>query len=473
MQIHSQGLQRVSVKQSPFLVVRQLDAKEVRVYSKLHGNLTSYDFDIDRVLALFASPVDVETAAGKIVQICQRDPSALVKELCEKRFLIGGNRSQEDLLSEYVESVRSNNAIPHISKATFLISAKCNLACKGCYHNFYDFKNTAMSGDFARKVLDRLFPYLKKRAIPTAVISFLGYEPLLNFGTLSCIHDRACRLGEEYGIKTVFKLYTNAFQVSEEILKWIGESRRDLGIKVSLDGVREDNDKRRVDFAGRGTYDRIIKNLERIMTTGVECGILTVLSKLNLSNIERFVDEMAGLGIKTISANIFCGQSGEERLIELTEREKFEAIRRMDLATEKYGIEFNGEWKIPVAQMITGAQFFCPAGTKQLVFSAEGVIYPCQRFAGTEMNFGNYGEDFWEKLLDGRCARYREWSDDLYQGVAERTRGERIDLTGCSCPFLPFVRGECISKNLEREFNEYLLDYYITRPMNRILRRHS
>ena len=302
-------------------------------------------------------------------------------------------------------------------------------------------------------------------------ISFLGYEPLLNFETLSKIYDQACSMSEEYGIKTSFKIFTNAFCVTEEMYRWMEQNKSKLEIKVSLDGIKEDNDKRRVDFAGQGTYDIVIENLKRIIATGVECGILIVLSKLNFSNIERFVDEMAAIGIKCITANIFCGRSEDERLMELTELEKFEAIKRMDLATEKYGIEFDGEWKFAVAQMITGAHFSCPAGIRQLVFSADGVIYPCQRFAGTQVNFGTYQNDFWEKLIEGQCESYDNWAADLYNGVMNRIKEEKADLTGWSCPFLPFIRGECISKNLERELNEYLLEYYVTRPLDRIIKK--
>jgi uncharacterized protein len=468
--MYSRGLQPgVSLKKSPFLVVRQSNDREVRVYSKLHGHLTCFDFDINEVLKLFDSPVDVESASGKAREICRRDGSALIQELYEKGFLVEENKNENDILSEYVETVRKKNRIPKVSNITFLITAECNLACKACYHGFYDFKSADMSDDFAGRILEGLFPYLKKRGVPALLVSFLGYEPLLNFETLRAICARASRMGEAYGIKTSFKIYTNAFSINEEIFKWIEEHKSKLVIAASLDGVKEDNDKRRVDLLGNGTYDSVMGNLKRIVATGVECGVATVLGRWNFANIERFVDEMAAAGVRTITANIFCGQSEEERLRELTDSEKFDAIRRMDVATEKYGVEFNGEWKFPVVQMVTGAQFFCPAGRKQMVFSADGAIYPCQRFAGTEINFGAYKEDFWEKLLEGQCDTYNHWTNELCSAVSERTNGTGTDPTVWGCPFLPFIRGECISKNLDGDLDKDLVEYYITRPLNRIL----
>lgn len=458
-----------NLKKSPFLVVKKLDNDEVRVYSKLHGNLTSYNFNIDQILKLFDSRIDVETSAKKIFEIFHCEPLSLIKELYNKRFIIEADKNEKDILLEYIEIVRYKNKNPKITDVTFLISAKCNLACKGCYHNFYDFKSSNMTDNFAGQILNGLFPYLKKRKIPELLISFLGYEPLLNFETLSRIHDKACRMSEEYGIKTSFKVYTNAFNLSREIFTWITKNKSNLGIKVSLDGIKEDHDKRRVDFAGEGTYDKVIENLKRIIMTDVECSVLIVLSKFNFTNIEQFTYEMAEIGIKSITANIFSGHSEDEKLLELTEEEKFEAIRRMDLSTEKYGIEFNGEWKFAVVQMITGAHFSCPAGIKQLVFSSDGLIYPCQRFAGTKMNLGIYEDAFWEKLIDGQCESYNKWTANLYDSVMDRTKEEDSDLAGWSCPFNLFTRGENFCKNPERQLNEHLIQYFVTRPLNRII----
>ena len=288
------------------------------------------------------------------------------------------------------------------------------------------------------------------------------------------IYDRARRMGEEYGIGTFFKVYTNAFTITETVYTWMEKNRPHLGFIVSLDGIREDNDKNRVDHAGRGTHDRVLANLKRILATGVQCAVLTVLSKLNLANIEKFVDELASVGLKTIFANIFCGQSAKDRLFELTTLEKFGAIKRMDMAAERYDMEFSGEWKFGPVQMITGAHFHCPAGLKQLVFSADGVIYPCQRFAGTDVNFGAYTGDFWEKLGEGRCESYNSWTTDLYDVPTERAKAEgKTDLSGCSCPYVPFMRGMPMAVNLERDLNDYLTEYYLSRPIDRLLSKTS
>jgi len=458
-----------TLKKSPFLVVRQLDDSEVRVYSKLHGNLTSYGPEIIDVLRSFDRPVSMAAAAAEMSGMCRCEPPVLIQELYDKRFLVEWDRSERDMFAEYVSMARRRNEIARISKVTFLISAKCNLACKGCYHSFYDFKSSHMTCEFADRVLTGLFPYLKKRGISALLVSFLGYEPLLNFETMSRVYDRAHAMSREYEIDTTFKIFTNAFSLNEEEYDWIVRNRQRLSFKVSLDGVREDNDQRRLDRAWRGTFDRVVGNLKRIIATGVECDVLTTLSKINFSNIERFVDEMAAIGTRNITANIFCGQSPEERKLELSEEERFEAIKRMDLATEKHGIEFAGEWKFAVVQMVTGAHFTCPAGMRQMVFCADGSIHPCQRFAGTELTFGTFGDDFWEKLGEGQCESYDRWTADLYDSVMDRMKEEDVDLTGWSCPFVPFVRGECLGKHVESDFNERLIEYYVTRPMDRII----
>ncbi len=457
------------LKKSPFLVEKKLTDQDVRIYSKLHGNLKSYSFDIREVLQLFEDPITVETAVQKAAEISPVDSLELITELYEKRFLVEGNNNDREIFLDYVETIRAKNRNPRITKVTFMTSGQCNMACRGCYHHFINFKSRDMTGEQASQILNGLFPYLKKRGIPEVTISFLGYEPLVTFETLCGIYDQACRMGKASDIATWFILYTNAYSISEKMLDWMRQNRSNFEVVVSLDGIKEDNDRRRVDYAGRGTYDRVVENIKRIMTTGISCRIITVLSKLNLSNVEKFVKAMADLGIKAISANIYCGQSEEERRIELTQDEKFEALTRMDLAGERYGVYFEGEWKYAVVQMVTGAFFSCPAGTKQLAFSADGVVYPCQRFAGTTVNFGSNDEDFWDKLLAGQCGGYNSWTAELYDSVAERTKDGKPDLTGWNCPFVPFLRGECLSNNYDQVLNAKLLEYYLTRPMNRIV----
>ncbi len=458
-----------SLKKSPFLVIRRISEDEVRVYSKLHGNLKSFRPEIEAVFKVFDSPVKIEDAAGQIVGIYGPDPTALITELYERRFLVDEGCDAAGIFTEYVSGMKSREEIAKVSKITFLVSARCNLACHGCYHSFYDFKSQNMDVGFAQRVFDGLFPYLKKKEIAALVISYLGYEPFVNFAAIRDISDRAREMGKTYGVKVSFKIFTNAFSLSDAMFDWIAHNKDELGIKVSLDGIREDNDKRRVDRSGKGTYDRVVANLQRVMATGVDCGILVVLSRINFPNLEKFVDEMAAIGVRHITANIFCGQSDEERALELSEDEKFEAVRRMDQATEKYGIEFDGEFKFAVLQMITGAHFTCPAGLKQMVFCSDGAIHPCQRFAGTEIGFGKYTDDFWDRLLTGRCEGYNSWNNDVYNGVMMRLSEKDADLTGWSCPFVPFIRGQCLNSNIERRFHEQLLDYYVTRPIDRII----
>lgn len=282
----------VVLKKSPFLVVKQLDNNEVRAYSKLHGNLTSFNFDIRNVLTLFDAPIDVGTAVNKAAEICPFESSGLISELYEKRFLVEKNKTDKDIFLEYVEAIRSKNKTPKITKVTFMTSGQCNMACKGCYHNFFDYKSADMTSEFASQILDGLFPYLKKRKSPEVLISFLGPEPLVTFETLRRIYDEACRMGKEYDIDTSFKLYTNAFSLSENICDWMRQNRSNFEVVVSLDGIKEDNDKRRIDITGKGTYDRVVENIKRIRRTGITCRVITVLSKLNISNIEKFIDEL-------------------------------------------------------------------------------------------------------------------------------------------------------------------------------------
>lgn len=455
---------------SPFLVIKEFD-NVVRMYSKLYGNLSTFTPEIRPIIDIFHSPKTLEKALPEAAGLSKEDPVPIIRDLFEKQFLVNSDKSAEDMFLEYVGRMKENDKNPKISDITFLISSECNLACKGCYHSFYHFENDSASKDRLIKILRSYFNYIKNIKIDKIDISFLGYEPFLSFDLMRSIHEEACHLSTELGVKPVFRIFTNAFDINESIFNWVSDNKRNLRIKISIDGIKEDNDKRRVDIFGNGTYDKVINNIKKFIQNRIQCSVLIVLSKLNINNLENFVSEMYSLGIKHITANLFCGHSKEEIQMELNTSEKIDAIKRMDIATEKYGIKLDGEWRYALLQMVSGAEFSCPAGKKQLVFSADGTVYPCQRFAGTPVHFGRHDDGFFERLATCRCDGYNRWNEDLYNGAMDRVEKRGFDLSGWSCPFLEFIRGESLNANPEREFNERLIDYYMTRPIDRILSR--
>jgi len=183
------------------------------------------------------------------------------------------------------------------------VSERCNINCKYCY--FFDDRNL----DFEMRppiisleTIDHLVRYLADAVttlgIQSIQIDLHGGEPLL---MKKQRFDDMCRhISEQlkHIVKLEISLQTNGILIDDD---WINIFEKyDIYVGVSLDGTPEINDRNRVDHKGRGTYDRVIKGIEKlqlrrnrhfsiisVITSGSEGQILYqhLVHKLKLKNL--------------------------------------------------------------------------------------------------------------------------------------------------------------------------------------------
>ena len=166
------------------------------------------------------------------------------------------------------------------------VTSKCNLSCTYCYEYGEDKiveasrKPRFMNEETARQSVD--FMFAEAGDSPMVHLTFFGGETLLNFkvlkSALAYAQERATVLG-----KTVdTSLTTNATLLREEIIDWIVE--HDVGVTVSMDGGREQQDKFRVFSNGMGSYDVVLPNIQMLLERHRKrpVGARVTLTKQNL-----------------------------------------------------------------------------------------------------------------------------------------------------------------------------------------------
>jgi uncharacterized protein len=147
------------------------------------------------------------------------------------------------------------------------VTSKCNLSCGYCYEYGEDrivepsTKPRFMNEEIARQSVD--FMFSESDDSPTVNLTFFGGETLMNFkvlkSALAYARERATALGKEVNSS----LTTNATLLREEVIDWIVEN--DVGVTVSIDGAREQQDKHRTFSNGMGSYDIIIPNIKQLL----------------------------------------------------------------------------------------------------------------------------------------------------------------------------------------------------------------
>ncbi len=163
----------------------------------------------------------------------------------------------------------------------------CNLNCSYCYmFNLEDETHKKISKflpvNIAVQFLDRVEDYMKKNKLKSYSIILHGGEPSLwpiksfkvFFNKVETIRKR--------GYKIKLSMQTNGFVIKRELLDMCVEYKVSLGI--SLDGPKNVNDTYRVDFKGKGSYNKIIKNINNLISLGygkIIGGILIVVNPLS------------------------------------------------------------------------------------------------------------------------------------------------------------------------------------------------
>jgi uncharacterized protein len=137
------------------------------------------------------------------------------------------------------------------------VTERCNMRCRYCaYSGHYRGQRTHSDRDMPFKIASKAIEHFVPNMSENACLSFYGGEPLLKMDLIREIIDHAESLTDR---KIKYSMTTNGTLLSPEIARYLKE--KDFTLMVSLDGPREVHDRYRVYKTGKGSFDKIMKNL--------------------------------------------------------------------------------------------------------------------------------------------------------------------------------------------------------------------
>ena len=164
------------------------------------------------------------------------------------------------------------------------VASRCNLNCSYCYmYNLGDKTYKSQPKQMSTRVVDdilmRTLENCTKHGVDHFSFVLHGGEPLLADKEFFIYFVTRASEVLPKTIQYRFMMQTNGILLDEEWCKLLGQL--DIRIGISLDGMKEDNDKFRVDHAGRGSYDQIVSAFKLAqnsphITTGT--GLLSVIN---------------------------------------------------------------------------------------------------------------------------------------------------------------------------------------------------
>ncbi|WP_409328877.1 radical SAM protein [Trujillonella humicola] len=224
---------------------------------------------------------------------CTRLPPNVAQSLVEARVLVEGSASElDDVLRENVEAIAATSTLEQVIQPT----AACQLGCHYCGQQHSPHRITP---DMEEQIVARVRRRLDARRYDRLNVGWFGGEPLLGLASLRRLSPALQRLSREAGADYSAHIVTNGLLLTPEVARELEGAHRVGHIEVTLDGPRRVHDSRRMTKAGRGSYDRILRNLRGILDDDRVAAEITLRCNVDSSNaaaVPELVHELGELG---------------------------------------------------------------------------------------------------------------------------------------------------------------------------------
>ena len=270
------------------------------------------------------------------------------------------------------------------------IAHTCNLNCSYCFasQGKYHGERAVMSFEVGKRALDFLIENSGTRH--NLEVDFFGGEPLMNFDVVKQLVAYARSIEKEKGKNFRFTLTTNGVLVDDDVIEWA--NRECANVVLSLDGRKEVHDRFRVDFAGNGSWEKIVPKFQKFVEArgGKEYYMRGTFTHANPDFLED-IKQMLDLGFNELSMEpVVCAKGDPSALTD----EDMEIVMKQyeDLATLMLKRDEEGRPFTFYHYMIdlTGGPCIykrisgCGSGTEYMAVTPWGDLYPCHQFVGEE-----------------------------------------------------------------------------------------
>ena len=323
---------------------------------------------------------DREDVTESDVRDCFEDIEALKAE---------GKLFTPDSFSDKAGELKKKTA--GVVKALCLhIAHTCNLNCSYCFasQGKYHGDRAIMSYEVGKRALDFLIENSGSRH--NLEVDFFGGEPLMNFDVVKDLVAYAREREKETGKNFRFTLTTNGILIDDDVIDFA--NREMSNVVLSLDGRKEVHDRFRVDYAGNGSWERIVPKFQKLVEARggknyYMRGTFTHANPDFLNDIKTMLD----LGFTELSMEpVVCAEgdpsalTAEDLPIVLSQ---YEELAELMLERHREGRPFTFyHYMIDlkggpcIYKRISG----CGSGTEYMAVTPWGDLYPCHQFVGEE-----------------------------------------------------------------------------------------
>lgn len=277
---------------------------------------------------------------------------------------------------------------------TFAVTYDCNFRCPYCFEKGIQKDKTTFTKEMTDKAYQAIMQIAPNEKFRSKTISLYGGEPLLkeNKEAVSYIVQK----GKEFGFK--FFAVTNGYDLDcyEDLLS----PDKISGVQITIDGLLERHNSRRIHYQGYPTFDKIVDNIGLALRKGINVairvntdadnisdlqGLQSIFTKLHYTESESFFMESALL--KNYSDKV----DGSYQY--LSQKDFFMEYKKLGL---KYNCQDYGTFRkiasaIQIGKPLSFRSTYCGAQSGGYVLDPFGNIYACWETVNNKLHcLGNY-----------------------------------------------------------------------------------
>ncbi len=270
------------------------------------------------------------------------------------------------------------------------VAHTCNLNCSYCFasQGRYSGERAVMSFETGKQALDFLIANSGDRH--NLEVDFFGGEPLMNFDVVKQLVAYARSVEKEAGKNFRFTLTTNGMLIDDGVIDFANKEMSN--VVLSLDGRKEVHDRYRVDYLGRGSWERIVPKFQKLVQArgGKNYYMRGTFTHANPDFLED-IKVMLDLGFDELSMEpVVCAPNDPSALnesdLEIVKKQYEDLAELMQKRRSEgrpftfyhYMIDLSGGPCI--YKRISG----CGSGTEYMAVTPWGDLYPCHQFVGDE-----------------------------------------------------------------------------------------
>ena len=270
------------------------------------------------------------------------------------------------------------------------VAHSCNLNCSYCFasQGKYHGDRALMSFEVGKQALDFLIAHSGTRK--NLEVDFFGGEPLMNWDVVKQLVAYARTQEPLHNKKFRFTLTTNGVLIDDDVIAFANKEMSN--VVLSLDGRKEIHDRLRVDYAGNGSYDRIVPKFQKLVESrgGKNYYMRGTFTHAN-TDFTNDIFHMADLGFTELSMEpVVCAPNDPAALTAEDlpiVMQQYELLAKEMLRREKEGKGFT--FYHYMLDLTSGPCIYkrisgCGSGTEYMAVTPWGDLYPCHQFVGEE-----------------------------------------------------------------------------------------